>query len=88
MNLDFLHSFGFSVANSNGVFEIPFLDRMMIVFLFCITGMTIISLLGNNVRSVAKAMDVPEDGFSLSNTFVFGAIFIVGILVALYTLFL
>lgn len=88
MNLDFLHSVGFSVANSNGFFEIPFLDRMMIVFLFCITGMTIISLLGNNVRSVAKAMDVPEDGFSLSNTFVFGAIFIVGILVALYTLFL
>src|SRR5205085_58466 len=34
INLDFLYSTGFAFVNGNGVYEIPFLDRMAMVFVF------------------------------------------------------
>ena len=41
-----LASIGFAKQNFAGVYEIPFLDRMEIVFGFCVIGMVIVSLLG------------------------------------------
>jgi SSS family solute:Na+ symporter len=43
VDLSFLHPIGFSVPNANGVFEIPFIDRMGFVFLICVIGMYFIS---------------------------------------------
>ena len=42
VDLSFLNPLGFSVL-VNGVYEIPFLDRMAIVFILCVIGMYIIS---------------------------------------------
>src|ERR1019366_6163297 len=38
-DLSFLAASGFSKANENGVYEIPFIDRMGFVFLICISVM-------------------------------------------------
>jgi SSS family solute:Na+ symporter len=53
IDLSFLASIGFSKANAAGVFEIPFLDRMEIVFALCVAGMVIISYrhIGSAVHS-------------------------------------
>ncbi|MFN8277197.1 MAG: hypothetical protein U0T84_06925 [Chitinophagales bacterium] len=42
MDLSGLASIGFSKLNDAGVYEIPFLDRMGMVFVFCLLGMGII----------------------------------------------
>ncbi len=47
MDLSFLYQAGFSKANAAGIFEIPFMDRMAIVFIICIIGMVIISMIDN-----------------------------------------
>src|SRR6267154_3217273 len=46
-DLSFLAPIGFSKDNGSGVFEIPFLDRMAIIFVACIIGMWIISTIEN-----------------------------------------
>jgi SSS family solute:Na+ symporter len=47
MDLSFLEQFGFAAKNGDGVYEIPFLDRMGFVFVMCIVGMWIISMIDN-----------------------------------------
>ncbi|WP_370445121.1 hypothetical protein [Sphingobacterium multivorum] len=48
VDLSFLSSTGFSVPNpTTGVYEIPFLDRMGFVFVICIIGMILISIVDN-----------------------------------------
>ncbi len=86
-NLSSLASIGFSKAKDKGVFEIPFLDRMGIVFALCITGMAIISLIENADGKKAHAMEVDTSLFKVSNTFLVGSLIIIGILVALYAMF-
>src|SRR5690606_19929319 len=39
MDLEFLSTINFAVPNAQGVYEIPFMDRMSIVFLLCVIGM-------------------------------------------------
>ena len=43
IDLSFLSSMGFAVPNADGVYEIPFIDRMGFVFLICVIGMYCIS---------------------------------------------
>ena len=47
MDLSSLATIGFAKANDAGIFEIPFLDRMGFVFLFCVIGMWLISMIEN-----------------------------------------
>ena len=44
VNLSFLQPLGFAIPNADGVFEIPFIDRMGFVFLICVAGMYVISM--------------------------------------------
>src|SRR5690606_10049960 len=44
MDLEFLSAINFAIPNAAGVYEIPFMDRMTLVFAFCVIGMVIISL--------------------------------------------
>lgn len=86
-NLSFLSPFGFSKANDQGVYEIPFLDRMGIVFVICVIGMILISFIENPKNDKSHGLEVDTTMFKTSKSFAFGALIICGILVALYSLF-
>jgi SSS family solute:Na+ symporter len=87
MDLSFLASTGFSVQNSDGVYEIPFLDRMGFVFLLCIVGMWIISVIENKRGVKTNGLEIDKKMFKLSPGFTVGVIIVCGLLAALYTLF-
>lgn len=86
-DLSGLYSIGFAVPNAAGIYEIPFIDRMGIVFLFCILGMFIISIIENKRGVVPKGLEVDRSMFKVHPGFLAGTIIIVGLLVAVYTIF-
>jgi len=91
-NLEFLKNTGFSTLvlqkdNVTRLYEIPFLDRMAIVFVICIIGMYIISMIENSKGTRVNALEVDTKMFRVSTGFAVGALIIGGILVALYTVF-
>lgn len=86
-DLSGLYSIGFAVPNTAGVYEIPFIDRMGIVFLFCILGMFIISVVENKRGVVPKGLEVDRSMFKVHPGFLAGTIIIVGLLVAIYAIF-
>ena len=86
-DLSFLSASGFSKANDNGIYEIPFLDRMGFVFLICVLGMFIISAWDNRRGVKVHGLEVDKKLFKLSSGFTVGALIVVGIIAALYTVF-
>ena len=87
VDLSPLYDFGFAIANSNGVYEIPFMDRMLFVFIFCLIGMYIISIYETKKGVVAKGLEVDASMFKVSTSFAIGALIIAVALVALYSAF-
>ena len=91
MNLKFLSGLGFSTLvqqeDKSFLYEIPFLDRMGFVFVICIIIMILISLFDHKRGVAVKGLEVDTKMFRVNSGFAAGAIIIVGILVALYTLF-
>jgi SSS family solute:Na+ symporter len=87
VNLSFLHPFGFAVKNAEGVYEIPFIDRMGFVFIICILAMYIISILENRAGVIPKGLEVDTKMFRVHSGFAVGAILIIGVVTALYLLF-
>jgi SSS family solute:Na+ symporter len=91
-NLEWLKSTGFSVQvlQKDGItklYEIPFLDRMGFVFIVCVAGMYIISMIENSKGLHPNGLEVDTKMFRTTNSFAVGALIITGILVALYTIF-
>ena len=86
-DLSWLSEVGFAVKNSSGIYEIPFIDRMGIVFVFCIIGMMIISLLENKGAEDPKGLEIDATMFKTSTAFAVGALIVVGLIVALYSVF-
>ncbi|MET0635677.1 MAG: sodium/sugar symporter [Chitinophagaceae bacterium] len=86
-DLSFLAPYGFSKANDKGVYEIPFLDRMGFVFLFCVLGMYIISKLDLKRGVKAKGLEIDRGMFKTHPAFVVGSLIVLGIIAALYTIF-
>ncbi|MES2416760.1 MAG: sodium/solute symporter [Bacteroidota bacterium] len=86
-DLSFLSGMGFSVKNAAGIYEIPFIDRMGFVFLFCVIGMYIISMLKNKEEAEAKGLEIDAKMFKTTTGFAVGALLIIGILVALYSVY-
>ena len=86
IDLSWLASSGYAVANAEGVFEIPFLDRMGIVFLICLVGMYFIST--NDIRKGVQTngLEVDRSMFKLHPAFVVGVLILFGIIAALYTI--
>src|SRR5882757_4095153 len=72
MDLSFLSQFGFAKANADSVFEIPFLDRMGFVFILCIFGMIVISLLENWKGNRSNGLEVDRKMFKMSSSFAVG----------------
>jgi SSS family solute:Na+ symporter len=86
-DLSFLASSGFSTKTEAGVYEIPFLDRMSIVFIICVAGMYIISMIQNSKGTKVNALEVDRSMFKVTPAFAVGALIIIGIVAALYTMF-
>ncbi len=87
MDLSGLYGMGFAVPNDKGVYEIPFIDRMGFVFVLCVVGMAIISLTDPTSKNNPKGLEIDSKMFKMSNSFAVGALIVVGILAALYTIF-
>src|ERR1700743_1427358 len=81
-NLDWLTPYGFFQPNmdNHGVFEIPFMDRMGFVFVFCVLGMAIINFVENRRGVVSKGLEIDASMFRVSKGFTVGALIIVGML--------
>ncbi|WAC39804.1 sodium:solute symporter family transporter [Pedobacter sp. SL55] len=86
-DLSWLSPLGFSVKNADGVYEIPFIDRMGFVFIFCVIGMVIISTFRKKGDDVSKGLDIDVSMFRTTKGFAIGTIIIVGLLVALYSIY-
>ncbi len=87
VDLSFLTSSGFAAPNDKGIYVVPFLDRMGIVFVLCVAGMYLISLLQNRDGTKAHALEVDTSLFKVSNSFKVGSLLVLGILAALYLVF-
>jgi SSS family solute:Na+ symporter len=79
-----LHEYGWSIANAQGVYEIPFMDRMLMVFLIAITGMYFISMYDAKKGIVAKGLEIDASMFKVSKSFAVGSLLVLAMLVALY----
>jgi len=89
VNLDFLTPFGLYQPNfdNNGIYEIPFIDRMGMVFILCIIGMSIITNIENRMGIVPKGLEIDKKMFKTSSGFAIGALSIIIALTALYTIY-
>jgi len=87
IDLSGLNDIGFSVANADGIFEIPFIDRMGFVFIICVIGMVIISLYETKKGIIPNALEIDKKMFRVSPAFMVGTIIIVAVLAALYSFF-
>jgi len=85
-DMAFLEPYGFA-AKVDGVYEIPFLDRMGFVFAICIIGMWIISTIDNKRGVKPHGLEIDKSMFKLHPAFAVGALLVGGILTALYTIF-
>jgi SSS family solute:Na+ symporter len=87
VDLSPLYEYGWAVANSAGVFEIPFMDRMLIVFAVCLIGMYFISIYENKKGIIPKGLEIDAKMFRVSTSFAVGSLIILTMLVALYSAF-
>jgi len=88
INLQFLYKYGFAVPNADGVYEIPFIDRMGFVFLICVIMMYIITKLELGVKGTnPKGLEIDATMFKTSTGFAVGALIVLGIIAALYTIY-
>lgn len=86
VDLAFLSPMGFA-AQEDGIYTIPFLDRMGFVFILCIVGMWIISTIENKRGVKTNGLEVDSSMFKMKPGFAVGALIVCGLLAALYTLF-
>jgi SSS family solute:Na+ symporter len=73
---------------TNGAFpDIPFMDRMGLVFLILMALMVIMSLADRRSKDQPKVVIIDSSMFRCSPSFIVGSTVIIGVLVALYTVF-
>jgi solute:Na+ symporter, SSS family len=78
----------FLPAWSGGAFpDLPFMDRMTLVFLILMALMVVISLLDRRSKDNPQIIEIDRKMFRTEPAFIVGSVIIVGILVALYTVF-
>ncbi|HAK27714.1 MAG TPA: sodium transporter, partial [Sphingobacterium sp.] len=88
VDLSFLSSTGFSVPNpTTGVYEIPFLDRMGFVFVICIIGMILISIVDNKRGVVPAGLEVDTTMFKPHRAFLVIALIVALLVTALYSIY-
>ena len=67
--------------------EVPFLDRMGIIFLILCAIIVIMTLADSKSKHNPKGLDIDRTMFEPGRSFVVGSIVICGVLAALYTVF-
>ena len=88
MDLSFLAPYGFAVQpEGSSIYEIPFLDRMGFVFVLCIIGMAIISLIEGHGRTNPKGLEIDSSMFRPNRSFAIGSAVVIVIITVLYTTF-
>jgi SSS family solute:Na+ symporter len=87
VDLSFLHSTGFSVPNADGVYEIPFIDRMGFVFLICVIGMYTISMYETARGVKTNGLEIDRTMFKMSPGFTVGMLIVLSLIAAFYTIF-
>ena len=87
VDLSFLNPMGFAVSNTNGVFEIPFIDRMGFVFLICVIGMFFISMYETKKGVQTNGLEIDKSMFKMSPAFTVGMLIVLSIIAAFYTIF-
>jgi SSS family solute:Na+ symporter len=87
VDLSFLYDSGFAIQNADGIYEIPFIDRMGFVFLICAIGMYVISIYETRKGVQTNGLEIDKSMFKMSPGFMAGSIVVIGLLAALYTVF-
>jgi solute:Na+ symporter, SSS family len=87
VDLSFLEPMGFAVANAAGVYEIPFIDRMGFVFAICVIVMYFISIYETRHGINPKGLEIDKGMFKTAPGFTVGAIIVLGLIVALYSIY-
>jgi SSS family solute:Na+ symporter len=87
VDLSPLYEFGWAVKNSVGVYEIPFMDRMLIVFAVCALGMFLISTIENKRGVVTNGLEIDAKMFKTTPGFAAGALLIIIMIVAVYSFY-
>ncbi|NEU08772.1 sodium/solute symporter [Flavihumibacter sp. R14] len=87
VDLSFLEPMGFAVANAAGVYEIPFIDRMGFVFAICVIVMYFISIYETRNGVNPKGLEIDKGMFKTAPGFTVGAIIVLGLIVALYSIY-
>ena len=87
IDLEFLNAYGFSVQNAQGIYEIPFIDRMGLVFLICIILMYFISMYDHSRGVKSNGLEIDRSMFRPSASFTVGALIVIGIVAALYGIY-
>ena len=86
-DLSFLSKYKFAILNkASGLYEIPFLDRMAIVFIICVIGMFLISKTENARGVIPKGLEVDSKCSESIRIFI-GALIITLITTALYMIY-
>jgi SSS family solute:Na+ symporter len=71
----------------SNIYEIPFLDRMGFVFVFCIVGMVLISLIQGKGQPSPKGLEIDSSMFRPNRSFAIGSAIVLVIITGLYTIF-
>lgn len=87
MDLAWLAPTGFASQNQQGIFEIPFLDRMLLVFLFCLGGMFLFSIKTHPSKATDFDLSIDRSMFKTDWKFAVGAVAVCIVLIALYVFF-
>jgi SSS family solute:Na+ symporter len=89
VDLKFLAPFGFYAPNydNGGLYEIPFMDRMGFVFIFCVVGMAVINFIENKRGIKPNALIVDTSMFKVNKSFAVGSVVICVLLTILYAFF-
>ena len=87
MDLSFLSGINFAIPNANGVYEIPFMDRMSIVFFLCVIGMYFISVIENKRKPVTNGLEIDTAMFKTNKSFAIGALLVIALVTILYTVY-
>ncbi len=86
VDLSFLNGLGFSVINQGtGLYEIPFIDRMGFVFIFCILAMILISSISKEQSK--STIEIDPAMFKTTRGFAMGSFVVIGVLIVLYTVY-
>jgi solute:Na+ symporter, SSS family len=87
VDLEFLYASGYAIPNAEGVFEIPFIDRMGFVFVICVVFMYIISMYENRNGVITDGLEIDKSMFRPTAGFTVGALIVIGFVVAIYAIY-